>query len=69
MSKYYLSLCCIIKNERYLEEFINYYRILGVEHFYIFDNESSIYKFRTKITRGLIVKIHLNRVKFKKSTT
>ena len=40
MSKYYLSLCCIIKNERYLEEFINYYRILGVEHFYIFDNES-----------------------------
>jgi hypothetical protein len=39
--KYYLSLCCIIKNERYLEEFINYYRIIGVEHFYIYDNEST----------------------------
>jgi hypothetical protein len=40
--KYNLSLCCIIKNERYLEEFINYYILLGVEHFYIYDNESSI---------------------------
>jgi len=40
--KYFLSLCCIIKNERYLEEFLIYYRILGVEHFYIYDNESSI---------------------------
>ena len=40
--KYFLSLCCIIKNERYLEEFIIYYRLLGVEHFYIYDNESTI---------------------------
>ena len=40
--KYFLSLCCIIKNERYLEEFIMYYRLLGVEHFYIYDNESTI---------------------------
>jgi hypothetical protein len=40
--KYNLSLCCIIKNERYLEEFINYYIVLGVEHFYIYDNESAI---------------------------
>jgi vacuolar-type H+-ATPase subunit F/Vma7 len=40
--KYLLSLCCIIKDERYLEEFIIYYRILGVEHFYIYDNESSV---------------------------
>ena len=39
--KYYLSLCCIIKDERYIEEFIVYYRILGVEHFYIYDNESA----------------------------
>ena len=39
--KYFLSLCCIIKNERYLEEFIMYYRLLGVEHFYIYDNEST----------------------------
>lgn len=42
MSKYYLSLCCIIKNERYLEQFIVYHNLLGVEHFYIYDNDSSI---------------------------
>jgi hypothetical protein len=42
MVKYFLSLCCIIKNERYLEEFIIYYKLLGIEHFYIYDNESTI---------------------------
>jgi hypothetical protein len=41
MVQYYLSLCAIIKNERYLEEFITYYKILGVEHFYIYDNQSN----------------------------
>ena len=40
--KYFLSLVCILKNERYLEEFIMYYRLLGVEHFYIYDNESTL---------------------------
>lgn len=39
--KYYLSLCCIIKNEKYLEQFITFYHILGVEHFYIYDNDSN----------------------------
>lgn len=38
---YYLSLCLFVKNERYLEEFITYYKILGVEHFYIYDNQST----------------------------
>lgn len=37
---YYLSVCCIIKNEKYLEEFIIYHNIAGVEHFYIYDNNS-----------------------------
>lgn len=32
----------IIKNERNLEEFITYYIIQGVEHFYIYDNNSTI---------------------------
>ena len=41
-TKYNVSLCCIIKNERYLEEFIIYNRVIGVEHFYIYDNESDI---------------------------
>ena len=40
--KHFLSLICILKNERYLEEFIMYYRLLGVEHFYIYDNESDL---------------------------
>lgn len=39
--RYFLTLCCIIKDERYLEEFIIYYNLLGVQHFYIYDNESS----------------------------
>ena len=39
---YYLSLCCIIKNERYLEEFIIYHHIVGVEHFFIYDNNSDV---------------------------
>jgi len=38
--QYFLSLCCIIKNERNLEEFIIYYIVLGVEHFFIYDNDS-----------------------------
>lgn len=40
--KYYLSLCCIIKDEKYLEQFIIYHHIVGVEHFYIYDNNSEI---------------------------
>lgn len=41
MPKYFLSLCAIIKDESKLEEFIIYNWILGVEHFYIYDNGSS----------------------------
>ena len=40
--KYFLSLTAIIKNEDYLEEFIIFYMILGVEHFFLYDNESNI---------------------------
>ena len=40
--KYFLSLTAIIKNEDYLEEFLIYYIILGVEHFFLYDNESTI---------------------------
>ncbi|WP_281165140.1 glycosyltransferase family 2 protein [Liquorilactobacillus sicerae] len=40
--KFELSVVAIIKNERpYLEEWINYYLTLGVQHFYIYDNEST----------------------------
>jgi hypothetical protein len=40
--RYYLAICCIIKDENeYLEEWISYHLKTGVQHFYIYDNESS----------------------------
>lgn len=39
---HYLSLCLIIKDENpYLLEWLAYYRLVGVEHFYIYDNDSA----------------------------
>lgn len=38
--KYYLSICMIIKDEENLEELILFHWIQGVEHFYIYDNDS-----------------------------
>lgn len=39
---YYLSLVLIIKNEtQYIREWIEYHKLIGVEHFYIYDNESN----------------------------
>jgi len=41
--KYELSICAICKDETdYLEEWINFNRCVGVEHFYIYDNESVV---------------------------
>jgi len=40
--KHYLSVCAIAKNEgRYFREWIEYHKTVGVEKFYIYDNESS----------------------------
>ena len=36
----YLSICGVVKDERYLEEWVEYHRIIGVEHFYLYDNSS-----------------------------
>lgn len=39
---YYLSIGCIVKDEdEYLEEWINYHLKIGVEQFFIYDNQSS----------------------------
>ena len=38
---YFLSLCVIIKDESNLIEFILYHWLIGVEHFYLYDNESN----------------------------
>ena len=41
--KYFLSLVAPLKDEEsYLIEFVNYYLIHGVDHFYFYDNESKI---------------------------
>ena len=39
---YFISVACIIKNEEpYLKEWIEYHKLIGVEHFYVYDNESN----------------------------
>lgn len=51
---YYLSLCAIIKDENaYLEEWIQYHRKIGVEHFFIYDNDSQIPVAKTLSELGL----------------
>lgn len=40
---FYLSLCCIIKDEAaYVEEWMRYHLSIGVEHFYVYDNGSQV---------------------------
>ena len=39
---FYLSLCVIVKNEaRYLVEWIEFHRMVGVQRFHIYDNNST----------------------------
>ena len=40
---YKLSVCGIAKNEQHgLREWVHYHRLVGVEHFYIYDNDSAV---------------------------
>ncbi len=40
--KGYLSVCAIYKNEaRYLAEWIEFHLLAGVEHFFLYDNNST----------------------------
>lgn len=40
--KHHISLCIMFKDERpYLREWIEYHRMVGVDHFYLYDNNSS----------------------------
>ncbi len=40
--QYEVSACCIFQNEaRFLKEWIDYHRLIGVEHFYMYDNQST----------------------------
>ncbi len=39
--KYYVSVCAIFRNEaRFLKEWIEYNRLIGIEHFYLYNNLS-----------------------------
>ena len=39
--KYKVAICAIFKNEAlYLKEWIEYHKIVGVEHFYLYNNNS-----------------------------
>lgn len=41
--KYYASMCLLIKNENaYLEEWLDNYDSIGIDHFYIYDNGSAV---------------------------
>lgn len=40
---HYLTVCAIVRNEaRYLREWVEFHRLVGVEHFYIYDNDSEV---------------------------
>ena len=40
--KHFLSVCAIFKNEgRFLKEWLDYYLLAGVDHFYLYDNGSN----------------------------
>lgn len=40
--KHELSICAIFKNEKkYLKEWIEYHRLIGVDHFYLYNNNSN----------------------------
>lgn len=53
--KHYLSIGCIVKDEdEYLEEWINYHLKIGVQHFFIYDNQS------TKPVKQLVKELNLS---------
>lgn len=64
--KYQLALSAMIQNEgEWLKEWIEYHRIVGVEHFYLFDNASSddtLEILKPYIKQGLVELFHFTKV-------
>lgn len=60
--KYYLTVCTIFNNDApWLKEWIEYYKLLGVEHFYLYNNESSddfLTVLKPYIKKGDVTLIH-----------
>ncbi len=62
LKKYNLSVCTLFKDEaRYLKEWIEYHRLIGVDHFYLYNNGSKdrYYSVLAKyIKEGIVTLIH-----------
>ena len=56
--KYKVSICAIFKNEgKYLREWIEFHRIIGIEHFYLYNNNSDDnYETVATVYKGNIIK-------------
>jgi hypothetical protein len=55
---YEVAVCCIVKDEEYLPEWIEYHASIGVAQFYVYDNESAIPLAQTLkpyVEKGLVV--------------
>src|ERR1700733_9416183 len=39
---YDVAICCIVKDEEYLPEWVEYHLTIGGKQFYVYDNESAI---------------------------
>ena len=63
MKKYQLAVCSIFKNEgKYIQEWIEYHKLIGVEHFYLYDNDSTddISILQQYIDDGIITLNHIS---------
>ena len=63
MKKYQLAICSIFKNEgRYIQEWIEYHKLIGVDHFYLYDNDSTddITVLQQYINSGILTLNHIS---------
>ena len=54
---YEVAICCIVKDEEYLPEWVEYHLTIGVTQFYIYDNESAtpvIETLKSYVEKGLV---------------
>jgi hypothetical protein len=61
--KYYLSVLTMLHNDaRYMKEFLEYYLLMGVEHFYLYDHQSTDHTddvLRPYILKGLVTYVFI----------